>query len=74
MGNAQSGRPGGNPDLIKYRYTSDEPKNYKVTVRFTDDVAEFLKTLGKGSPEFIRDAVRAKIAADFVGSIPTSQD
>ena len=62
MGNSNSGRPGGNPDLKKYQFTTDERKVYKVTVRFSQDVAEFLKTLGSDSPEFIRAAVKARIA------------
>ena len=61
MGGINSGRVGGNPDVIKYRFSTDEPKPYKVTVAFDEETFEFLKTLGAERTNFIRASVKAAI-------------
>jgi hypothetical protein len=58
MGGINSGRVGGNPDIIKNRFTTDNPKPYKVTVAFDKETFEFLKTLGAGRTDFIRASVK----------------
>jgi hypothetical protein len=62
MGNLNSGRPGGNPDLVKHRFTSDrpEPLTEKLTLRLAGSTMEFLKSLGKDYPEFVRQAIAEK--------------
>lgn len=61
MGGVNSGRAGGNPDVVKYRFTTDEPKPYKITVAFDAATYEFLKTLGAGRTDFIRASVKSAV-------------
>lgn len=63
MGTATSGRAGGNPELEKYQY---QPKGTEalvkqLQVRVTPSMMEFLKAMGKGYPEFVRQAIAEKI-------------
>ncbi|MEM7579096.1 MAG: hypothetical protein AAF316_04455 [Cyanobacteria bacterium P01_A01_bin.80] len=62
-GTLNSGRPGGNPDLKKYQFKAkgDEPLNQKLTLRLTGSMMEFLKSLGKDYPNFVREAIAEKI-------------
>jgi hypothetical protein len=61
MGNSNSGRPGGNPGIVQYQFTTNDPKPYKISVMFGADVFQFLNNLSSRS-DFIREAVDEKIA------------
>ncbi len=58
------GRKGGNPDLYKSGFKSceDESLIAQVQVMVKPSVKEFLQTLGKDKPQFLRDAIDKAIA------------
>ncbi|WP_180977077.1 hypothetical protein [Fischerella thermalis] len=62
-GTLSSGRPGGNPELEKYQFKAkgNEPLTKLISLRVTDSTMEFLKTLGKDYPEFVRQAIAEKM-------------
>ena len=57
-GTKNSGRPGGNPDLIKYAFKTDrdEPLREKVNLRVSKSMLEKLKEK-ENWHEFIRQAI-----------------
>ena len=63
MGSQASGRPGGNPDLKKYQFTSEreEPCTAKMTLRLPPSDYEKLKTLDNWQ-EKTRQAIKNLIA------------
>lgn len=56
------GRPGGNPSLVAYQFTTDrdEPLTAKITIRLAPSMLEKLKELDNYR-EFIRQAVTEKL-------------
>ncbi|AFY51348.1 hypothetical protein Nos7524_5658 (plasmid) [Nostoc sp. PCC 7524] len=62
-GTLSSGRPGGNPELEKHQFQAkgDEPLTEKISVRLTSSTKQFLESLGKDYPEFVREAIAEKI-------------
>lgn len=62
-GTLSSGRPGGNPELEKHQFKAkgDEPLSEKISVRLTASTKQFLESLGKDYPEFVREAIAEKI-------------
>ena len=70
----KSGRPGGNPDLMKYRWqpkVPGKPKKNNLTVRVDDDMFNGLKAIPKW-----QDKLRAKIdelLQEVEGNISTSE-
>ncbi len=56
------GRPGGNPDLKYYQFTTtrDEPLTEKLTFRVSKSMLEALKNVEK-YPQFCRDAIAEKL-------------
>lgn len=62
-GTLSSGRPGGNPELEKHQFKAkgDEPLTEKISVRLTASTKQFLESLGKDYPEFVREAIAEKI-------------
>lgn len=62
-GTLSSGRPGGNPELEKHQFKAkgDEPLTEKISVRLTPSTKQFLESLGKDYPEFVREAIAEKI-------------
>jgi hypothetical protein len=58
MGNKNSGRPGGNPGLAKFRFKTDNPKPYKVTISLDEELNAFLLQFGDDRAEVIREAIR----------------
>ena len=67
MGSLNSGRPGGNPDLVKYQFKArgDEPLTQKLTLRLTESMMKYLKSLGKGYLDFVREAIAEKMERDL---------
>ena len=61
-GTQSSGRPGGNPDLVKYQYTTerDEPLTEKLQLRITKSMLEQLKLL-ENKNEFVREAIAQRL-------------
>ncbi|MEA5504932.1 hypothetical protein VB735_17835 [Halotia wernerae UHCC 0503] len=63
-GTLDSGRPGGNPEFgTKYKFQAkgDEPLSEAISVRLTASVKQYLESLGKNYPEFVREAIAEKI-------------
>jgi hypothetical protein len=60
------GRKGGNPEIANFGFksSSDESLVAQVQVMVKPSVKEFLQTLGKNKPQFLRDAID-KAIADF---------
>ncbi|MCG6135178.1 MAG: hypothetical protein MET45_11005 [Nostoc sp. LLA-1] len=57
-------RPGGNPDFgTKYKFETDrpEPLRHKLTIKLTESMMGYLKSLGKDYPEFVREAIAEKM-------------
>lgn len=78
-GTLDSGRPGGNPDLVKHQFKAkgDEPLTQKLTLRLTESMMKYLKSLGKGYPDFVREAIAEKIERDLsekTGTEPQKTD
>ncbi|MDB9372379.1 hypothetical protein [Nodularia sphaerocarpa] len=63
MGTASSGRAGGNPELQKHQYKAkgDEPLIKNLQIKITPSMMEYLKSMGKGYHEFVRQAISEKI-------------
>ena len=63
-------RPGGNPQLKQYQFTSDrdEPLTAKFTLRVSAKMLAELKGLGDQWREFVRQAIAEKLARQDWGS------
>ena len=61
----RKGRPGGNPDLVAYQFTTDrdEPLTAKITIRLAPSMLEKLKELDNYR-EFVRQAIAEKLEYD----------
>ena len=59
MGTKSSGRPGGNPDITEYSFTTDKPEpcTAKLTLRLPPSEYEKLKTLDNWQ-ELVRQKIR----------------
>lgn len=64
MGSKKSGRPGGNPDLKKYFYTTDreEPLRSRLQIRVPDSLKEQVQNK-ENWQEFVRQAIVEKLQA-----------
>jgi len=74
MGNLNSGRHGGNPDLKIYQFKSEREESLteRVTLRLTPSMMQYLKQLDN-YPEFIRQAILEKIQREARGETPHQQ-
>ncbi len=68
-GTQSSGRPGGNPDIVKYSFTTnrEEPLSEKITIRITSSMLEALKLVGDYR-DFIRIAIAEKLEREKVSN------
>jgi len=71
MGSLNSGRPGGNPDLVVHQFKTDreEALSERLSIRISPSMMKFLKMLDN-YPEFIRQAIEEKIERMETNSPP----
>ena len=67
------GRPGGNPEIRKYVFTTtrEEPLVEKLTLRVSTSMKAQLSQI-KDYPEFIRQAIQEKMERDGIKDSPPS--
>ena len=68
-GTQSSGRPGGNPDLVKHQYKISDPNRKEAFTEFvgfkvTPTMKGQLDEMGRKWAAFVRDAIEEKLARD----------
>jgi hypothetical protein len=62
----RSGRPGGNPDIVKYSFkpSGEEGLSIRLQIKITKSMATALEALGDRKSDFVRQAITDALASD----------